>query len=369
MVYGVGYPKWGKSTVRILIVRLSAHGDVVQTLPLLNTLRQLHPQAHIGWLIEPAAAPLLQGHPQLTALHTLPLKAIKQAIKQGRLGYAWQLLNTTLSGVRDGKYEISLDVQGLAKSALVPWLAGIPHRVGYARTREWANLWYTQTRPHHQLKNPHRQTVDWFCDLAHATLTHPGTLPPAAYVLPPVAALHPWHDAAVFKTINPVVALAPGTMWPSKQWPHWRLLLQALAAHPVVLLGTHKEGEQLKQWWPNTPWPAHWLDLTGQTDWPQLMALMPHIDVLIGPDSAPMHLANATGHSTGKGPRIIGLFGPTAPGRTGPIGQGHISLTTPTPLDCMPCFKKHCPLQHHACLTQLNVAQVVQALNTIGVAV
>jgi heptosyltransferase I len=356
---------------RILISRLSAHGDIIQTLPLLNTLRTSYPQAFIGWLVEPAGLPLLQHHPQLDAVHTLPLKAIKQALKQGQLKTAWQLVDQSLKPIRQAGYTISLDPQGLLKSAVPPWLAGIRHRVGFEQTREQASWFYTHKMPPHDMQNPHKRTIDWFNELAMATGLL--TLLPPQPVLPPVPPHVEAHItnqlAPISLQAGPVIALAPGTIWPSKQWPYWPRLMGLLQHHNILLLGSPAEGDMVQGWvsqvFPHGL-PAHWQNWVGQTDWHQLQALLQRVDVLIGPDSAPLHLANAVGWHTGK-PRLLGLYGPTAPGRTGPTGSQHSTLTTQLP--CQPCFKRRCPLKgldHMACLTGLTPDLVMTQLERWG---
>ena len=355
--------------LKILISRLSAHGDIIQTLPLLNTLRTAYPNAFIGWLVEPSGLPLLQNHPQLDAVHPLPLKAIKQLLKQGHGHQAWQMAYPALQAVREVGYNISLDPQGLLKSAVPPWLAGISKRVGFNKTREHASWFYTHKMPPHDMKNPNKRTIDWFNELALATGLSP--LPMEAYPVLPSVPKHVKNEInnRLAPVNGPVIALAPGTIWPSKQWPHWPELLALLQNRSVLLLGGPAEAELMQGWVSQVfmrGLPAHWQNWVGQTDWPQLQALLQRVDVLIGPDSAPLHLANAIGWQTGH-PRIIGLYGPTAPGRTGPVGADHTCLTTQLP--CQPCFKRRCPLQgdaYKACLSGITPETVIEQLERWG---
>jgi heptosyltransferase I len=377
--------------LRILIVRLSAHGDILQTLPLLNTLRVCHPTAHIGWLVDARGAALLEGHPQLNTLHVVALKALPPLANPLNWPQWFTAFKAMRNALQAEHYTMAIDAQGLLKSALWPWLANIPKRVGFKRSREFASLFYTHPQAHHHMGNPNKPAAQWFNDLALATgIKH---LPPMHRLLAPTnpaiteqfrVQLHPLKN-------KPLIALAPGTLWPSKQWPHWPALFKALGNHNVILIGSKTESTLITPWLADVfgqndlgqndhsviALPYHWLDLTGQTDWPGLQALMPFIDVLIGPDSAPLHLADAVAGDAptpNKSPHIIGLFGPTAPGRTGPLGKGHTTLTTTTVLPCQPCFKKTCPLPRNekpgnanpnACLTTLTVDQVMQAVQQV----
>jgi heptosyltransferase I len=359
---------------KILISRLSAHGDIIQTLPLLNTLRTLYPDAVIGWLVEPAGAPLLNDHPQLNYVHELPLKALKKHLLAGQWRTAYSLWKTVYTSIKQVQYTVSLDPQGLLKSALLPWLLSIPKRVGFDQTREQAAWLYTHRLPPHHMKNPDKRTVDWFNGLANG-IAAVESLPEPAYVLPPVLPVHLHAVQQAFQRLpRPIIVLAPGTIWPSKQWPHWPALFAKLANQSVVLVGSPAEQAQVDSWLATTfshGLPSTWQNWTGQTDWPMLQALLSQVDVVIGPDSAPLHLANAVanGLNQGRQPRLIGLFGPTAPGRTGPVGEHHTTVQTALP--CQPCFKRRCPLtgEHvHACLKQVSPEMVLHLLTPFLIA-
>lgn len=130
---------------RILIVRLSALGDIIHGLTLLTALRQCLPDATIGWLCEPAGAQLLEGHPLLDRLHVAPRRNWK--LKRWRaFGTAFASLRRELKGAA---YDVSIDLQGLSKSAMWPWLVGIPRRIGYAggRSRELSSFFNNRRVP------------------------------------------------------------------------------------------------------------------------------------------------------------------------------------------------------------------------------
>jgi lipopolysaccharide heptosyltransferase I len=123
---------------RILIVRQSALGDIIHSLALLDALRKALPNASIGWLCEPAGVQLLEGHPMIDRLHVVP----RREWKKNR----WQALRSAFPRLRrelkEAGYGVSIDTQGLSKSAVWPWLAGIPVRIGYlgVRSRELSSF-------------------------------------------------------------------------------------------------------------------------------------------------------------------------------------------------------------------------------------
>ncbi|MBY0450801.1 MAG: glycosyltransferase family 9 protein [Cyanobacteria bacterium] len=384
-------PQPKQNPERILISRLSAHGDVIQTLPVLAALKALNPQLFIGWLVETDAAALLEGHPLIDYLHISHRKRWLKSLRSLNVRQWLQTLtewNTFLQTLRASQYDVSLDIQGLMKSALLPWLANIPRRIGFKATREWAWLTYTETIAPHDLKNPHRSTISVFLDflspvgfdktdLASLQILFP-LRPIDSHVETTVAA---WvsdftNSTSIEKQKGPLLVLAPETAWESKHWPlnYWRDLIEWLNQQNCrwILIGT---GQTLDITDLNPSSLGSGLDLRGKTTWPQLQALLKHADYFIGMDSGPLHLASAVAsHSNDSHqvlkPLIIGLYGPTAPGRTGPYQPGqhagkqqHQTLSLSLP--CQPCFERKCPLGTEACLDQLSPRQVIETLRSL----
>jgi heptosyltransferase I len=339
---------------RILIVRLSAHGDVLHTLPLLNALKQNWPQLEIGWLTEPSALPFLQNHPLIERLHVAQRPHWLKALRDPR---QWPTVKSEIgafiSALRDSNYEASLDVQGLLKSAVWPWLAGIPIRAGYQATREWADRFYTHTLPPMNLRDPSTLAVQRYLDFARAmgaVVEHP------QFILPSPSNKDQANADALLASIpdanRPMVVIAPFTRWPSKHWEadYWTPLLAKLlklGAQPVLIGGRDDQiatEEILSSL--SSQEQNQILNLVGKTDWGSLPVIIAKGSLLIGSDSAPLHLSDALGKP------VIGLYGPTAPGRTGPTGSDHTILSTDLP--CQPCFSRHCRIRTHDCMKQLT---------------
>ncbi len=368
---------------KILIVRLSAHGDVIQTLPLLGLLKARWPGVSVGWLVEADAAPLLENHPAIDRLH---ISHRKQWLKRAKsITGAFTVIREVRGFIRELKeegYTVALDVQGLFKSAVWPWLSSIPRRIGYRATREWADVFYTEKQPPHNLKDPEIPAFIKFMELAEPL----GILPETpwqswlgdienSYPLPLVSKETYQHIDNLMAGIvsdRPIAALAPATRWTSKEWPpgSWCSVAKALlrSGCQVILLGGPGDrlmAEKLCQSIATEPESyKNLLNLTGKTTWIDLYALFPRIDLLIGPDSAPLHIANAVAYQPAaqhnKKPRIIGLFGPTAPRRTGPVGDQHKALSVNLP--CQPCFERICPLKTNACMGELLPEQVLSVV-------
>lgn len=395
---------------RILITRLSAHGDVIQTLPLLGLLRQHCPNAYIGWVVEKNAAPLLEGHPDIHQIHISHRKSWFSQLKQNPLSFftiaqeAW----TFFKGIRRQQYDISIDVQGLFKSAIIPFLAIIPIRLGYDKTREMGSLFYTDKLNYHDLTNPSLPTTIKFSEaVGHPKISNFKPLKHVEalkqnlpYPIPTLPRQQKERLRVLLETSppplkgQPTIAIAPATMWPSKQWPqaHWKALLEKLVLHPVniIVIGSPDDAKTFQSIFPayQGNHQAHMLNLMGKTQIQDLYELFQHVDIMIGPDSAPMHIANAVACNTSSDnknnrretkPYIMALFGPTGPQRTGPIGCSGETLRVEPQLPCQPCFKRRCPISeadtapansptksktenHMACQTNLSPDTVYQAI-------
>ncbi len=348
---------------RLLLARLSAHGDVIHTLPLLAAIKRSDSSVYVGWLVEASAASLLENHPLIDRLHVVQRKRwLAMARNPLNWPQVFQEIAELLSSLRASGYEASLDVQGLLKSAIWPFLAGIPKRYGFQKAREQADMLYTHRLAPVEIRDHTRKAVDQFLDLARAIGCPDARLMEPEFVLPPVseASRHKIaHLLAGRDKSHPLVVLAPFTRWESKHWrsAHWRNLLEMLRKQnvSVALLGASSDQTMAQAMFAGLLEGAGVYNLIGKTDWPDLYALFEESRVLIGLDSAPLHIANAVGI-----PFVIGLYGPTAPGRTGPIGSRQLTLTAG--VDCQPCFEHHCPLKTDACMHQLMPEQVFAAI-------
>lgn len=329
----------GPEIEKLLIVKMSAVGDVVMTLPALEVIGRRYPAAEIDWLVEPPAAGILLGHPALNRVIISPRRQLGRLMKAGHLIQARRLLRSFRRELRDREYDVVLDFQGLIKSAALVWQAHGRRKVGFARTRERTGWALTEKMPAY---DPDRHAALRYLDAAvYLGGAWPEPLP-ERYYEPPETAL---AEAAEILSplIDPespagLVVLNPGTKWDTKRWPleHWQTLAARLVADSnlklVITGGPDDEplGLAISQ-----AAGIRVLDLCGRTTLPILAAVMARADLVVTGDTGPMHLAASVGASG------LALFGPTRPWRTGPFG-GHFQILTP-PVDCLGCLKKRCP--------------------------
>ncbi len=296
------------SGLRVLLVRLSAIGDCVQTMPLACALRQQWPDCHLTWAVEPAAVELVQANIAVNSVVVVPKRFAKSP------WLLWQLRKT----LRPLRFDVALDPQGLTKSGLVAWLSGASRRIGFARpaARE-LNPWFQTDLV--ASRREHR--VDRYLELlqpfgsrefdVHAGLRIPDSAQGPLQHLRNTANL-----AAGFVAIN------PGAGWDSKRWPveNYAAVARSLSARNVqciVTWGGHKE----------LAWAEAIVHLSRgaailapPTSLLELAAILQHSQLFIGSDTGPLHLAAAVGA------RCVALFGSSQARACGPYGPGHISL-------------------------------------------
>jgi len=307
----------------------------------LEALRDLYPQGRITWLVEEAYAPLLTGHPALDEVWAVPRVRLGQDVTQDKVLRLLRLLRL----VRATPFDLVIDLQGLLKSAMWVALARSSRKVGYDRTRELSYMALTEKLPPY---DPEVHAV-WRYLYVARHLGAPPTLPRFRLGLTPAFP----HN--LLPGERDLVVMHPGARWASKLWPaaSWAQLGDRLSrekALAVVVTGSAGDralaaqimGQMREKAW----------NLAGQTSLAELAGIMQRARLAVTADTGPMHLAAALGT------RVVALFGPTAPGRTGPFGTGHRVVRLG--LECSPCFQRRCP--EPRCLTGLSPDAVLAAV-------
>lgn len=346
--------------MNILIVKTSAIGDVIHTLPALWSLRTHYPQAHITWLVEEAAADLLTDHPALDHVLVASRKTWLADLQAGRLFRALRGFVEFVRILRDTRYDLVIDFQGLIKSAVWVFLAKGIRKVGFGRGMEHAEHSYLVLNERVPAVEMNQHAID------RSLLLLKGIGIPAAgirYELPH-SITHESQAASLLRALgidkqDRVVAINPMARWPTKLWEptSFAILADRLEREGirVVFTGGPQDRSSIDEICRLMTGQIRRLD--GKTDLKTLAAIYRRTQVLITTDSGPMHLAAAVGTS------VVALFGPTAPWRTGPYGQNHVVLRAG--IHCSPCFKKEClttEYEKHACMKRISVDEVARAV-------
>jgi heptosyltransferase-1 len=335
------------SEPRILLIKLSSLGDVIQALPTLEALRSLYPRARLTWLVEDTYAPVLARHPALDEVWPVP----RPRPGNGRFGENLLALLHATRRLREAPFDLVIDLQGLMKSALWVALARSARKLGYDRTREFSYLALTERLTPY---DPEAHAVWRYLNVARH-LGAPAAPPRFRLGLNLPGGLN--HLISI-ENGQSLAVLHPGARWPTKLWPgpHWARLANWLAKEKgfqVVLTGSPGDLELAAEIIAQTEAPL--LNLAGRTSLAELAALLQQARVAVTTDTGPMHLAAAL-----RTP-VVALFGPTAPWRTGPFGHGHEVVRLALP--CSPCFRRDCP--EPRCLTELPVSAAQEAVEKI----
>lgn len=327
---------------RILIVRLSSLGDVALTLPFLFALRKNMMTSHIGWVVDKPFAPLLEDLVELDRLHVWRKN---RGLMRG--------LRRLINEIREEAYEVSFDVQGLARSSLVPILAGIPIRVGFKQNflegREFSPLLNNRiVSPPKGLTHISARTLYLGTTLR---LEMPekmtATLPRNARAEIRVAQW--WADNHL---LEQTIIFGIGAGWPTRMWAVNEMVLliddaEKKGYRSIVLWGP-AERSRIKDWQKSLENRVLW---APETNIPEMISLLRRCTRYAGPDSAALHLAWLLGKPT------FSWYGASDPARTAPPGPSHVYVakgphtwhrkkSTPTGLqtltgtEALPLFRK-----------------------------
>jgi 3-deoxy-D-manno-octulosonic-acid transferase/heptosyltransferase-1 len=347
--------------MKILIVKLSAIGDVIHTLPALCALRRHWPAAQIDWVVEEAAADLVVGHPDLDRVMVSRRKAwIRDLKDRFRRKAAVAEIKRFIGELRHTRYDLILDFQALLKSALVVAAARGRRKVGFGPGLEHMEHSY-----HVLTERIRPPSMEVHALTRNLMMVQALGVPVSAvdYRLPVTGADRTAVDRLLrsggFDDTRPLMAINPVAQWPTKLWPENRfaLLADELATRydaSVVFTGGGGDRRVVERIIGAMKQPA--LDLSGRTSLKQLAALYQRARLVVSTDTGPMHLAAAIGTP------VVALFGPTAPWRTGPFGPGHQIVRAPAP--CAPCFKRRCDIG--GCMDRISVERVLAAVEKIG---
>lgn len=334
--------------MKVLLLKPSSLGDVVQALPVLRLLKRYRPQAEVYWWVESALAPLLEGDPDLAGVIRFERR------RWAKPSHLLQLVRD-LAWMRAQHFDWVIDLQGLARSAAIGWLARGGLYVGLDTPREGARGFYDLRVPRASFLT---HAVDWYISV----LARLGVPCDGAYQWfperPEVAAQvrRQWPEPQARW-----IMLQPGARWSNKRWPveSFAALVRELATAELhlrfAILGGGEErelGERIAQ-----AAPQRCLNLSGRTTLPEMVEWIRYSELMVTNDTGPMHVAAALGRP------VVALFGPTEPCRTGPYGQLENVLQLSLP--CVPCLRPRCayfkPLE---CLRALSPATVLDAVRS-----
>lgn len=308
--------------MRVLIIKPSSLGDVIHALPLLRLLKKAHPEAEVDWVIAAELAPLLSGDPDIRDL-------VLFERKDWHLPGFWSRQYARIRQLRETRYDWVIDLQGLARSGVIAWLANGAFTIGVDDPREGAAGFYDVRVPR---PSPLTHAVDWYLAVAERL-----GIPRTEFEWLPRRELHGWNSPWRQDGSRKII-LNPGARWMNKRWPaeYFAQLATAILREnsraQMLILGAASEAPLARVIEAAAPDKIN--NLAGRTTLSEMIEIIRGCDLFVTNDTGPMHIACALARPT------IALFGPTEPRRTGPYGQ--LQNVLQTPLKCVPCMKATC---------------------------
>ncbi len=361
---------------RILIIKPSAVGDVIHTLPVLAKLRRRYPEARIDWVLTPPIAELIGHHPALSNVILFDRGALARDWRGWLRGIGHMLAELWRT-----RYDLVLDLHGQFRSAVLTMATHAPVRLGFDRphagprsaedrklaedayrhgwtgTREGAWLSYTHWIP---LPRSDVHAVDRYLSLAPILGLDDE---PAEFQVPIPARSTERVEALLSRfgvRSQSFAVVVPGTIWPTK---HWHVEGFAAVARylrgtgrAVVLAGSASERERCRAVAQRAPGI---LDLCGQTSLSELAALIRRAELCVTNDSGSMHLTVALHRP------VVGVFGPTDEIWIGPYRRPEAVVRVQK--ECAPCYLRRlsdCPRQH-ACMNEVTPSMVIDGIERV----
>jgi heptosyltransferase-1 len=377
-----------KTFERILLIKLSAIGDVIHTIPLLHALRRRYPRARIDWLSKPTPSEFVRALP-----------AVDNVLVYGEHHtevprYAWDGIThfaglirdrrfvSMLTKLRAARYDLVIDVQGQLKSGFVAMVTGAKIRVGFERPRK--ALWEAEGRvlPPDTIKRAWKGAREG----AWLAYTHPVRLPTLAihavdrYLLigdllgiergePDFSIPIPSEaerridelirGGQISEPNKPPILMTPASLWETKRWQaegYAAVARHFLAqGHPVLIAGAPNEVEECQRIADAAPGAVM---MAGKTTLLELAALIRRSAIVVTNDSAPMHLTRALGKDE------VAIFGPTNPVWVGPYGRPAEILSAG--VACSPCYLRDMARcgHDHACMRGIKPEGVIRAVES-----
>jgi len=326
---------------KALFFKPGAIGDLLHTLPALKALRKKFPSSHVTVVVSPGLEPLIQGTPVADRVLAFDKSNFKKHLPDF-IGFGMRL--------RDERYDLFIDMQPSMRSMALRWLSGARHVLVYHKHKGFR----AGARRLHAVEN--------FIE----TLRPLGIDGPVDSIELPVKSDARQNIDRYLAERNihsgPLIALncGVGAARPARNWFPERFsaladrLIDELGAQ-VVFVGGNEDRELVGRVMAGMKNKA--VSAAGELSISDSAALLARCNCLVSADTGPLHL------STAVQTPVVGLFGPTDPRRTGPIGRGHQVIRRE--LACVPCEKKDCPLDTRACMADITVDEVFKAVGRV----
>ena len=342
---------------KILIVRLSAIGDVLHATPVARELKKLRPDCHITWLVSPPADKLLAENPHVDEVLVWDRRPLDKAFADFNLPAAYRELKKARTLLKARHFDLVLDIQGLLLTGILALLSGARRRIGIHERHEGNPLFMSEMAPDiessHKVHRYLSVLIPLGFDMSKFT---PGLTLNLPQNLKEFAGNF-WQQHGIDMN-RPILMVTLRTTWPDKNWAPENFG-QALKDLPpqvqIVFCGAPNDETYIQKAQALLQRPS--LSIAGQTSLLELAALLKSADLLLACDTGPLHIADAVGCKT------LSLWGPTQPDVYGPLTKGHEFIITPHA--CRRCLKTKCQHQTNACMQAITPEMAAERLTAI----
>jgi len=336
----MSYSPVNKNIHKICIVKPSAFGDIVHTLPFLNTISKRFSDAEIHWVVANGIHTFLEGHSLITKLWLINKDKWKRLTN---LPNTIREIIVLRSGLRREGFDLTIDLSGILRSGLITAATAAKYRFGFAEAREGSTVFYN-----HKIvggKNIH--AIERYLKIAKALGCDTSEI---HYPMPPFDPKPPICQQLPTKYI----VISPSAGKEANRWPPERFgQLAARFELPSVIVASAADRDRLNGLQDHSGGKT--VDLIGKTSLKELTAVISGAEFLISNDTGPMHIAAALNIP------VFALFGPANPFRTGPYGDIHTIIRKE--VDCAPCYAwKPCTKYSWKCMNELTVDKVFEVI-------
>lgn len=339
---------------RILIIRLSAIGDVVMATPVAKAIKAASPEDHIVWLVEDTALEVLTGNPSIDEVVVWPKKRWKSLAKEGRFDVLFKEFRSFVSELRKRKFDLALDLQGLLKSAVWAYLSGARLRVGLA-SREGSGLLMSRVVPREQDQS---RISSEYLHLVISLGIEPGDFRMQVFVGEREERFaHEFQKARGLS--DGYAVLCPFTTRPQKHWldDRWAELVERLSpvqGLPAVVLGAAGDAASARRI--ESLAGGDIINMAGRTTIKEAAAIIRRASLLIGVDTGLTHMAIAFGVP------VVALFGSTRP-YTDTASES--AAVVYKKMDCSPCSRKPVCEGRFECMEAITTGDVMKAVSDV----
>lgn len=345
---------------RILLVRLSAIGDVLHATTVARRIKEVQPDCELSWIVSPPADVLLTNNPYVDHVLAWDRRSFDAEVAKHHFRTAWRQLKEAKRMMHAYHFDIALDIQGLFLSGLITRLSGARRRIGIHERHEGNHFFMSEQAKN--IREPHK-----IC--RYLSVLQPFGVNPYDFTPGLTLKLTPkletfaqkfWQEQHI-ETGNPqrpLLLINLRTTWPDKNWPP-EAFAEALNALPdniqLVFTGAPNDRPYVQKVQSLLRRPS--FDVAGKTNLLELAAIFQSADLLLTGDTGPLYIAEAVGLKT------LSLWGPTHPDIYGPLTLGHHFIISPHA--CTACCKTHCKYHTNACMNAIAPAVVATKLKEL----